>query len=459
MRAQTLNDIARMAGGRVIGDGDVRVDAVSSDSRALPDAQGRAVLFVALKGPAFDGHDHVATAAAKGARAALVSREVAGAAIPQIIVADTQLALAAWAAAIQRTRTTKVAAITGSNGKTSVKALLGAILKAHGPMYSTPGNRNNEIGLPLVVLDAPDDVPFAIYEMGAGQPGDIEYLTRIVRPNTAVVNNIAPAHLERMGSLLGVADTKAAIYDALPSDGVAVINADDAFAPYFAQRAHGRRLLRFGIDASADITARDIRANANGSQFRLVTPQGEADIQLALPGRHNIANALAATSLALGLNISFDTIVRGLAAATSVDGRLVTHALANGAVLVDDSYNANPGSTAAAIQTLATSPEQERWLVLGDMRELGPDAAALHAEAGRQAKAAGLQRLYVLGALSAEAANTFGDGAKVFASHEALIAALAGELHAGVRVLVKGSRGSAMDRVVRALTTGERHAA
>lgn len=459
MKAQALNEIARMTGGRVIGDGDVRVDAVSSDSRALPDAQGRAVLFVALKGPAFDGHDHVVAAAAKGAMAALVSREVVDAAIPQIVVADTQLALAAWAGAVQRIRKTKVAAITGSNGKTSVKALLTSILKAHGPMYSTPGNRNNEIGLPLAVLDAPDDVPFAVYEMGAGQPGDIEYLTRIVRPDTSVVNNIAPAHLERMGSLLGVADTKAAIYDALPSDGVAAINADDAFAPYFAQRAHGRRLLRYGIDASADVTARDIRASADGSQFHLVTPQGEADIRLALPGRHNVANALAATSLAIGLGIPFDTIVHGLAAATSVDGRLATHALANGAVLVDDSYNANPGSTAAAIQTLAASPEQERWLVLGDMRELGHDAAALHAEAGRQAKAAGLQRLYALGALSSEAASAFGDGARVFDSHDALIAALAGDLRAGVRVLVKGSRGSAMDRVVHALTTGERHAA
>lgn len=459
MRAQALKDIARMAGGRVIGDDGVRVDAVSSDSRALPDADGRAVLFVALKGPAFDGHDHVAGAAAKGAVAALVTREVADAAIPQIVVADTQLALAAWAGAVQRTRSTRVAAITGSNGKTSVKALLTAILKAHGPAYSTPGNRNNEIGLPLAVLDAPDDVPFAVYEMGAGQPGDIEYLTRIVRPNASVVNNVAPAHLERMGSLLGVADTKAAIYDALPADGVAVINADDAFAPYFAQRAHGRRLLRFGLEASADVFARDIRATADGSRFHLVAPQGEADVELTLPGRHNIANALAATSLALGLGIPFDAIVRGLAAATAVEGRLATHALANGAIVVDDSYNANPGSTAAAIQTLASAPEQERWLVLGDMRELGPDAVALHAEAGRQARIAGLQRLYALGELSAEAAAAFGDGARVFASHDALAAALAAELHAGVRVLVKGSRGSAMDRVVRALTTGERHAA
>ncbi|PNS09278.1 UDP-N-acetylmuramoyl-tripeptide--D-alanyl-D-alanine ligase [Solilutibacter silvestris] len=459
MRAQTVNEIARMCGGRVVGTGDARIDAVSTDSRALPDAQGRAVLFVALKGPSFDGHDHVVNAAAKGAVAALVSREAADVAIVQIVVADTQLALAAWAGEVQRPRTTKVAAITGSNGKTSVKSLLTSILQVHGAVYSTPGNRNNEIGLPLAVLDAPDDVPFAVYEMGAGQPGDIAYLTRIVRPDVAVVNNIAPAHLERMGSLLGVADTKAAIYDALPGDGVAVINADDAFAPYFAQRAHGRRLIRFGLDASADVVARDIRGDADGSQFHLVTPLGAAEVRLALPGRHNIANALAATALALGLGVAFDTIVRGLTAATSVGGRLVTQKLANGAVLVDDSYNANPGSTAAAIQTLAASPEQERWLVLGDMRELGPDAIALHAEAGRQAKAAGLQRLYVLGALSAEAAAAFGDGAQVFDSHDALVAALARELHGGVRVLVKGSRGSAMDRVVRALTTGERHAA
>src|SRR5690606_34765897 len=278
-------------------------------------------------------------------------------------------------------------------------------------------------------------------------------LTTVVRPGVALVNNVAPAHLERMGSLLGVADTKAAIYDALSSDGVAVINADDAFAPYFAERAHGRRLIRFGLEASSDVTARDIVATADGSRFTLVAPQGEAAIELAMPGRHNIRNALAAASLAIGLDASMEAIAQGLNEAVAVAGRLVAHTLKGGAVLVDDSYNANPGSLAAAIDTLAEAPG-DGWLVLGDMRELGVDAEAMHAEAGRRAKAAGIKRLFALGELSAAAAHAFGEGGSVHVSHAGLIDALRAALadgDAGARILVKGSRGSAMDTVVTAL--------
>ena len=462
MIALPLSRIAQWAGGRLRGD-DVLVDAVDSDSRTLDAGDGRAVLFVALKGERFDGHDHAAAAAKAGTRALLVSREV-DVALPQVVVADTQRALASLAAALQRTRTGKVIAITGSNGKTSVKTLLLAILQQAAAVeghvaYANPGNRNNEIGLPLAVLGAPDDARFAIYEMGAGKPGDIAYLTAIVRPDIALVNNIAPAHLERMGSLLGIADTKAAIYDALPADGVAVINADDAFAPYFAERAHGRRLIRFGLEASADVSARDIAGAADSSRFVLVTPQGETAIALAMPGRHNVSNALAAAALALGAGVTLDLIASGLAAARPVAGRLVSQRLANGAVLIDDSYNANPGSLNAAIDLLADG-EGEAWLVLGDMREIGHDAQVLHAEAGRRARAAGLARLYTLGPLSAAAAQAFGAGARSFDSHAALAEALRADLSAsdrsaGVRCLVKGSRGSAMDRIVAALLSGE----
>ncbi len=466
MKPMRLSEIARMTGGRVHGD-DVVIDAVATDTRALP--QGSA-LFIALKGERFDGHDHVAKAAEGGVAAALVSRPL-DVAIPQIVVADTERALAAFAAGLQRARGSEVIAITGSNGKTSVKALLLSILKLIAQRenkiaYANPGNRNNEIGLPLAVIDAPEDADYAIYEMGAGQPGDIAYLTAIARPDVALVNNIAPAHLERMGSLLGVADTKAAIYDALPADGVAVINADDAFAPYFAERAHGRRILRFGLEASADIGARDIRATDEGTRFTMVTPTGDADIDLHLPGRHNVSNALAAAGLALGAGVPLDAIAAGLGIARAVAGRLITHRLGNGALLIDDSYNANPGSLNAAIDTLA-GQGGESWLVLGDMRELGADGEALHAEAGRRAKAAGIARMYTLGALSAAAARAFGDGAKVFESHEALATALGSDLEniagsAGLRVLVKGSRGSAMDRIVTALLPhgeGAAHAA
>jgi len=460
MKPIALSRIAQWTGGRVLEHGgnttghDVLIDAIATDTRTLDASDGQAALFVALKGERFDAHEHIGDAVDAGVRAVLVSRQVA-VAVPQVLVADTERALASFAAALQHTRSGKVVAITGSNGKTSVKTLLLSILQraaavSGGIAYANPGNRNNEIGLPLAVLDAPEDALYAIYEMGAGKPGDIAYLTAIARPDVALVNNVAPAHLERMGSLLGVADTKGAIYDALPSGGVAVINADDAFAPYFAERAHGRRLIRFGLEATADVSARALVADDAGTRFVLVTPGGETDIALALPGRHNVLNALAAASLALGAGASLDVIRAGLEAARSVAGRLVTHRLDNGAILIDDSYNANPGSLNAAIDTLAGAGGNN-WLVLGDMRELGVDAEALHAEAGRRAKAAGIARLFTLGPLSAATTEAFGSGARHFDSHEALAEALRAAMTPDVRVLVKGSRGSAMDKVVRAL--------
>jgi UDP-N-acetylmuramoyl-tripeptide--D-alanyl-D-alanine ligase len=460
MKPIALSRIAQWTGGRVLEHGgnttghDVLIDAIATDTRTLDASDGQAALFVALKGERFDAHEHIGDAVDAGVRAVLVSRKVA-VAVPQVLVADTERALASFAAALQHTRSGKVVAITGSNGKTSVKTLLLSILQraaavSGGIAYANPGNRNNEIGLPLAVLDAPEDALYAIYEMGAGKPGDIAYLTAIARPDVALVNNVAPAHLERMGSLLGVADTKGAIYDALPSGGVAVINADDAFAPYFAERAHGRRLIRFGLEATADVSARALVADDVGTRFVLVTPEGEGDVALALPGRHNVLNALAAASLALGAGASLDVIRAGLEAARSVAGRLVTHRLDNGAILIDDSYNANPGSLNAAIDTLAGAGGNN-WLVLGDMRELGVDAEALHAEAGRRAKAAGIARLFTLGPLSAATTEAFGSGARHFDSHEALAEALRAAMTPDVRVLVKGSRGSAMDKVVRAL--------
>jgi UDP-N-acetylmuramoyl-tripeptide--D-alanyl-D-alanine ligase len=458
MNPLPLSRIAQWTGGQLQGD-DALVDAIATDTRTLDAGDGHAVLFVALKGENFDGNDHAAGAERAGARAALVSRPQA-VDMPQVVVADTERALASLAAALQHARHGKVVAITGSNGKTSVKTLVLSILQraaaARGQVaYANPGNRNNEIGLPLAVIDAPDDARFAIYEMGAGKPGDIAYLTHIARPFAAVVNNVAPAHLERMGSLLGVAETKGAIYDALPADGVAVINADDAFAPYFAERAHGRRLIRFGLDAPADVAARDLQLGDEGARFTLVMPAGEAAVRLALPGRHNVANALAAAALALACGVDIDDIAAGLSDARPVAGRLVRHWLASGAVLIDDSYNANPGSLNAAIDTLAAM-HGDTWLVLGDMRELGADARALHETTGRRARDAGIARLYALGPLSAAAAAAFGEGGRVFDSHDALANALRADLAAaeagpGVRMLVKGSRGSAMDRIVAAL--------
>ncbi len=445
MTPRLLSWIAQATGGRLVG-ADRTVDAIATDTRALP---GGDALFVALKGGNFDGHAHVQAAADGGCVAALVARPLQ-VALPQVIVADTERALASLAAVVQRERATKVLAVTGSNGKTTVKTLLHSILRQLGSAYANPGNRNNEIGLPLAVLDAPDDARFAVYEMGAGKPGDIAYLTAIARPDVALVNNIASAHLERMGSLLGVAQTKGAIYQALPAGGVAVVNADDAFALYFSERLRGVRMIRFGIEAEADISARDIRGGLQGSRFTLVAPEGEVEVALPLPGRHNIRNALAAAAMALAVGASLAQVRAGLEAVEGVAGRLAAHRLRRGAMLVDDSYNANPGSLAAAIDTLAEGGG-EAWLVLGDMRELGADEIALHAEAGTRARAAGIARLFALGELSAHAARAFGEGGSVHASHAALADALWAQLGAGTTVLVKGSRGSAMDKIVAAL--------
>lgn len=446
MTPRALSWIASVTGGRLMGQ-DLHVDVLATDTRALP--QGGAPLFVALKGENFDGHSHVAQAAAGGCIAALVSREV-DAALAQVVVADTELALGALAAAVQRERTTQVLAVTGSNGKTSVKTLLLSILDQLGGAYANPGNRNNEIGLPLAVLDAPETARFAVYEMGAGKPGDIAYLTNIAPPNVALVNNIAPAHLERMGSLQGVAETKGAIYAALPVDGVAVINADEAFAPYFLAQLQGQRVIRFGLEAEAELSARAIQTAAQGSRFSLIAPEGEVEIQLPMPGRHNVRNALAAAAMAMAVGATLAQVQAGLNGVRPVAGRLIAHTLACGAVLVDDSYNANPGSVVAAIDTLA-SGSGEAWLVLGDMRELGTEEVALHADAGARAQAAGIARLYTLGQLSAHATQAFGCGARHFDTHVALADALHAGLRAGVTVLVKGSRGSAMDKIVAAL--------
>jgi len=290
--------------------------------------------------------------------------------------------------------------------------------------------------------------------MGAGKPGDIAYLASIAPPQVALVNNIAPAHMERMGSLLGIAETKGAIYEALPDDGIAVINADDAFAPWFQSVVGNRRCFRFGIENDADVRASRVLVGAEGSRFLLHTPAGQAEVALPLPGLHNVRNALAAAALALAAGAPLDAIVAGLQEAQAVAGRQVSFRLGNGATVVDDSYNANPGSVAAAIATLAASGD-EAWLVLGDMKELGADAENLHAQMGEQARDARIARLWTVGPLARAASAAFGERAAHFETQEALVSALKEAMDradaARLRLLVKGSRSSAMDKVVAAL--------
>lgn len=451
-----LKEIAVWTHGNLQG-ADTQVCGVSTDSRTLEKGQ----LFVAIAGERHDGHDHVAAAAARGAAGAIVARRM-DVDLPQIVVADTLHALGDLASAVRAQRDVTVIGITGSNGKTSVKTMTARILARHGKTHANSGSFNNEIGLPLTLLSMPQDARFAVLEMGAGKPGDIAYLAGIARPRVGLVNNIGSAHLERMHTLEGIAETKGAMYQALPADGVAVINADDAFAMYFAGLAGSRRKLLFGLDAPADVHAAGVVLDAQASRFILCTPVGSAEVRLPLPGRHNVANALAAAALALAVETPLDDIVAGLQEAESVQGRLLRRASSQGWILFDDSYNANPGSALAAVETLALQPG-ERWLVLGDMGELGPDAAALHARIGQAAREQGIARVYTVGKLAANAAEAFGKHARTFADQAALIATLRQELHAGVSALVKGSHASHMERVVEALLDGDeggdRHAA
>ncbi|WP_108471918.1 UDP-N-acetylmuramoyl-tripeptide--D-alanyl-D-alanine ligase [Rhodanobacter thiooxydans] len=440
----SLSAIAVWTHGRLLGD-DVEITGVAIDTRKLQPGD----LFVAIRGERVDGHDYLAEAAARGAVAALVTRKV-DSALPQVLVNNAELALGDLASAVRAQRNVRVVGITGSNGKTTVKTLVASILSRHGRTHVSAGNFNNELGLPLSLLAMPPDTEYAVFEMGAGKLGDIAYLAAIARPDIGLITLIAPAHLARMGSIEGVAETKGALYQALPADGIAIINADDAFASFFTGLAGARKVLRFGLDQPADVGADIIEQRVDGSRFVLSTPQGDAEVALPLPGRHNIANALAATAVALALEVPLDTIVAGLEQVPGVAGRLRREVVAGGWTVIDDSYNANPSSMAAAIDTLLLAGG-ERWLVLGDMAELGAEARALHAGIGERARARGIERLFAVGPLGAATVEAFGAGGEHFEDKAALVVVLQAQLHAGVTCLVKGSRSAGMEQVVVAL--------
>jgi len=445
-----LSAIAMWTHGRLLGS-DVEVAGVAIDTRTLKAGD----LFVAIRGERVDGHDYLAEAAARGAVAALVTRKV-DSELPQVLVNDAGLALGDLASAVRAQRSVRVVGITGSNGKTTVKTLVASILSRRGRTHVSAGNFNNELGLPLSLLAMPQDTEYAVFEMGAGKPGDIAYLAAIARPDVGLITLIAPAHLARMGSIEGVAETKGALYQALPADGIAIINADDAFASFFGGLAGTRRQLRFGLDHAADVGADIVEQRVDGSRFVLSTSQGDAEVALPLPGRHNVANALAATAVALALDVPLETIVAGLEQVSGVAGRLRREVTVGGWTLIDDSYNANPGSMAAAMDTLMLA-EGERWLVLGDMAELGPDARELHAGVGVRARECGIDRLFAVGPLGAATVEAFGAGGEHFNDKESLVDALKTQLHGGVTCLVKGSRSAGMEQVVAALGSQPGH--
>jgi UDP-N-acetylmuramoyl-tripeptide--D-alanyl-D-alanine ligase len=453
---RTLADFARACGGRLHG-ADAAYTDVVSDSRTLAPQQ----LFVALKGTSFDGQRFVAAAQAAGAAGAMVET-LQPVSLPQIVVADTQAALTRAARAWRADFRGPLVGVAGSNGKTTAKEMTAAILGKAGDCLATRGNLNNHIGVPLTLLRLTPEHRFAVIEMGANHPGEVAALAALARPSVGVITNAGAEHLEGFGSLEGVARAEGEMVEALPPPATAVINADDEFAPLWRGLTRAR-VVSFGLRSAADFSASEVLTAVGAAgfhtQFRLTAPQGSAAIELRLGGTHNVANALAAAAAAASAGASLEHIAAGLAEVRAVAGRLQFKRAASGAWLIDDSYNANPSSMRAAIEVLA-SLDGRKWLVLGEMAELGVFGPQAHAEIGEFARTAGIERLYATGALMAGAVAGFGAGAHWFADTAALSAALSAALtEAGseLRLLVKGSRSNRLERVVDALTGTAAH--
>ena len=441
-----MSDWSEAIGASLEG-GDAAFDGVFTDSRApRPGA-----VFVALRGPRFDGHGHVQAAMEAGAVGAMVET-IQPVALPQWRVDDTRAGLGRLGTAWRQAWPGRLGALTGSNGKTTVKEMVAAILGEMGPALATEGNLNNDIGVPLTLLRLRPEHQRAVVEMGANHPGEIAALTELARPEVGMVTNAGPAHLEGFGDVPGVAKAKGELFAGLPAGGTAVINCDDRFAEQWRQQAGHCAVLGFGRDAAADVRVQGEQALADGGQaLVLATPVGPVATSLPLPGAHNALNAAAAAAMAIALGAEAEEVATGLARVRAVGGRLDGRPGRNGARIIDDSYNANPGSLAAGVAVLAALPGR-RLLVLGDMGELGDGARRWHREAGNLAREAGVDAFYGIGPLAAEAVDGFGTAGHHFEQADTLAEAVAAELDNNTTVLVKGSRAMGLDRVVAHLT-------
>jgi len=448
MIASNLAEIATLLEAELHGD-PAAFEGVGIDTRRPLNGS----LYVALRGERFDGNDFVTQACAAGAVGAVVDRVTDH--LPHIRVADSRLALGRIAAWWRSRFEGPVIGITGSNGKTTVKELIARILNVGAPALATAGNLNNDIGVPLTLFRLQPEHRAAVCEMGANHPGEIAYLAAIARPDVGLVTNAGAAHLEGFGSIEGVARAKGEMFAGLAADGTAVVNADDRFAALWRQLSGDRRIISFGIDSPADVSARDIAAGSAGVGFVLSTPAGDVAVQLPLPGRHNVMNALAAAAACLAAGTGLDDVRAGLESASSISGRLRIAPALNGAMLIDDCYNANPGSLRAGIEYL-TGLGGEPWLVFGDMGELGADREAMHRAAGELARQSGVVRLFAVGELARLAVQSFGRNGEWFDTTDALTARLRAEIRDGVNVLVKASRAMGLESVVQAIEADSR---
>ena len=448
-----LSQVAHVLGGELIGL-DLEFAAVSTDSRSIMPGD----LFVALHGDKFDGSQYVSLATEKGAVAALVNASsYHGEAMPCpiVLVKDTRLALGKLSGYWRDQFAIPLVAITGSNGKTTVKEMLSAILReatgSEEEVLSTQGNFNNDIGMPLTLLRLRKQHKYAVIEMGMNHSGEIDYLTRLASPDVAIINNAGSAHIANLGSLEAIAQAKGEIFAGLVKGGIAIINADENFAPMWRVLAGTHPIIEFALDSSAEISAR-----VQHSDFKQIikfnTSLGHFSATLNVPGLHNARNALAATAAAVALKVAPTKIAAGLEKFAGVAGRLQRLNALKNAVVIDDSYNPNPMSLVAAIEVLVQATGK-KILVLGDMGELGIEASKMHAEMGKEAKRLGVNQLFAIGELSSYAVKEFGTGAQHFQNIETLVEALKQEMGKDCTILVKGSRFMKMERVVKELVS------
>ena len=451
MMESTLAQAAESMQGRLLGT-DNPFRGVSTDTRTLREGE----LFFALHGPNFDGREFVAAAASKQAVAAVVESCVDGD-IANITVADTRVALGELAASWRQKMPAKVVAVTGSNGKTTVKEMIASCLSRSAKTLATEGNLNNDIGLPLMMSRLGREHEFAVFELGANHPKEIGYLTELASPSVVVITNAAAAHLEGFGSVDGVAQAKGEILQGKQKPKYAILNRDDKYFELWESMAKGLPIISFGVDQRASVYATHVNAAMNGSEFTLNMPDSALEIALPISGEHNVLNACAAAAASIAVGVTPHQIKAGLENIRPVSGRLQAIEGIGGIRLFDDSYNANPASVIAAARFLA-SQTGESCLVLGDMAELGTDAEDLHAEVGKAICDAGVTRLFATGEQAKTAVSAFGEKAEWFPTVELLIAALMQSLnlHGEINVLIKGSRSMRMERVVKALLPAEK---
>lgn len=446
-----LNEAAQALDAELLGH-NVKFKGCSTDTRLhlLPDT-----LYVALRGKHFDGHEFVKQAQQQGAAAVMVERSI-NCELPVLRVPNTRKALGNLAYFWRQRFDLPLVAITGSNGKTTTKEMLRAIFAQQGNVLANQGNLNNDIGVPLTLFNLQADHRYAVIEMGANHAGEIANLTHLAKPTVALITQCAPAHLDGFKDIEGVARAKGEIFTGLRNGGTAIINQDDDYADLWLSQLDVIRhslslnLSTFALDNPAEVTAHQLHLNDDSSDFILHTNSGDLPIHLPLLGRHNVMNALAATAGALACGCSLPAIQQGLQSIQPVKGRLQRCAGLNHTTLIDDTYNANPTSLNAALAVLKKNPPPH-WLVLGDMNELGPHSEVFHRQAGQQAQAMGVQHLYATGSMTRYAVEGFGAGAQHFTEHDDLIDSLRNELPNGATVLIKGSRGMQMEKIVNAL--------